>query len=74
MPLMGRLLLARMIRLVGFNANASSLSTYILGKTAQLIQGHAPKYLITRLKLRYVSANRFNPPRYISAEHRVFGF
>src|SRR6476661_4711633 len=49
------------------------MSTYILGKTAQLIYGYAPKYIITYVKLRYVSANRFNAPRYISAELRVFG-
>src|SRR5712692_1363199 len=50
------------------------MSTDILGKTAQLMYGYAPKYIITYLKLRYVSANRFNAPRYISAELRVFGF
>jgi hypothetical protein len=36
--------------------------------------GYAPKYIITSLKLRDVSANRFNAPRSISAELRVFGF
>jgi hypothetical protein len=50
------------------------MSTDILGQTAQLMVGYAPKYIITYLKLRDVSANRFNAPRYISAELRVFGF
>src|SRR6266568_8786595 len=50
------------------------MSTDILGQTAQLMYGYAAKYIITSLKLRDVSANRFNAPRYISAELRVFGF
>jgi len=32
----------------------------------------SPEYLITRLKLLYVSANRFNLPHYISSEYLVF--
>jgi hypothetical protein len=31
------------------------------------------EHLIIWLKLLDVSANRFNPPRYVSAESRVFG-
>ena len=36
--------------------------------------GYVPEYLITWLKLLYVSANRFNPSRYVSSEYLVFWF
>src|SRR3990170_2885172 len=45
-------------------------STYILGKTAR----YGPEYLIIWLKLLYVSANRFNPPRHVSSEDLFFWF
>jgi hypothetical protein len=45
-------------------------STCVFGKTAP----NHPEYLITRLKLLNVFANRFNPTRYVSTESRVFGF
>ena len=48
--------------------------TYLLGKTAPTTPGYVPEYLITWLKLLYVSANRFNPPRYVSSEYLVFWF
>jgi hypothetical protein len=45
--------------------------TDIPGKTAM---GDIPKHLITWLKLLDISANRFNPARYVSAGYGVFGF
>src|SRR6266536_2782021 len=48
--------------------------TYILGKTAPTTPGYVPEYLVTWLKLRHVFANRFNPPRDVSAEYGGFWF
>ena len=48
-------------------------STYILGKTVPTPE-YVPEYPITWLKLLYVSANRFNPPRYVISEYLVFWF
>ena len=62
------------VTLAGFNANASSLGTDILGKTAPTTLGQVPEYLITWLKLLDVPANRFNPPRYGSSGYGVFWF
>src|SRR5438132_9592019 len=46
---------------------------YIFGKTAKTILGCVSEYLITCLKLFYVSANCFNPSRNVRSEYRVFG-
>ena len=44
----------------------------ILGKRAQTTHGEIPEYRITRLKLRDVRANRFDPPRHFFSRYRVF--
>src|SRR6266516_2522080 len=46
----------------------------IFGKTAKTIRGCVSEYLITCLKLFYVSADRFNSPRNVRSEYRVFWF
>src|SRR6266480_1416979 len=46
----------------------------IFGKTAKTILGCVSEYLITWLKLFYISANCFNPSRNVRSEYRVFGF
>ncbi|GHO77260.1 hypothetical protein KSD_50310 [Ktedonobacter sp. SOSP1-85] len=49
-------------------------STDILSKTAKTAPGYVTEYLIILLKLRDVSANCFNAPRYISTEDGILGF
>src|SRR5258708_40179337 len=49
-------------------------NSYIFGKTAKAILGCVSEYLITCLKLFYVSANCFNPSRNVRSEYRVFWF
>src|SRR5947209_12859355 len=47
---------------------------YIFGKTAKTILGCVSEYLITCLKLFYISANCFNPSRNVRSEYGVFRF
>src|SRR5581483_11812519 len=68
----GRCLLEREIG--RFQRQCIFASTGILSKTAKTTPGYVTEYLITWLKLRDVSANCFNAPRYISTEYDVFGF
>ena len=49
----------------------------MLGKTSPIARakpGDVPEYLITRLKLLYVSAKRFNCPCNVSSEYLVSWF
>src|SRR6266487_6074562 len=47
---------------------------YIFGKTAKTILGCVSEYLITCLKLFYVSADRINSSRNVRSEYLVFWF
>src|SRR6266516_8190273 len=49
-------------------------NSYIFGKTAKTILGCVSEYLITCLKLFYVSADRINSSRNVRSEYRVFWF
>src|SRR6266566_134723 len=50
------------------------MNRYIFGKTAKTILGCVSEYLITWLKLFYISANCFNPSRNVRSEYFVLWF
>jgi hypothetical protein len=50
------------------------MNAYILGKTAPTLGRNIPEDIIARLKLCYVSANRFNPSGNVGSEDLVLGF
>ena len=54
-----------------FSTNAAFVACSV-GKGPEIVA--TPEHLITWLKLLYVSADRFNPPRHVNSQYLVFWF